>query len=77
MPVSPFASITYPATSSGILRDWYAWLPAEVKGATLGVRKCMRGKGIRFSAIFLMSLKISLSVSQGIVAQMKGTHPLS
>ncbi len=41
--------------SSGTLRARYCWLPRDVSGVKPTMKKCSRGKGIRFTASFLRS----------------------
>merc|ERR1711972_1210870 len=41
--------------SSGTVRARYCWDPREVSGAKPVMKKCKRGNGIRFTAIFLRS----------------------
>ena len=36
--------------SSGTDRERYCWLPREVSGEKPTIKKCRRGKGIRFTA---------------------------
>lgn len=41
--------------SSGMVRDRYCWEPREVSGAKPTMKKCSRGKGMRFTASFRRS----------------------
>merc|ERR1712172_466746 len=41
--------------SSGTVRARYCWEPREVSGAKPVMKKCRRGNGMRFTAIFLRS----------------------